>query len=52
MDKLNLIVDQAGIIIRNSKKHKEMTFNINGVKKFITFCVNTIVGELNLLNIK
>ena len=52
MDKLNLIVDQAGIIIKNSKKHKEMTFNINGVKKFITFCVNTILGELSLLNIK
>ena len=51
MNKLNLVVNEAGIIIENSKKYKDMIFNIKNVKKFITFCVDTILGELEILNI-
>lgn len=50
MDKLNVIIDKAGTIIENSKKYKDMTFNIDSIRKFIKFSVETILGELKLLN--
>lgn len=50
MDKLKIIIDKAGTIIENSKKYKDMTFNIDSIRKFIKFSVETILGELKLLN--
>ena len=52
MDKLDIIVNKAGTIIENSKQYKDMTFNIENVKRFITFCTDTILGELKLLGVK
>ena len=46
MDKLNLIVDQASIIIENSKEKKDMIFNIENVKKFISFSTEIILGSI------
>ena len=52
MDRLSLIINKTEKIIENSKDTKEITFNMESIKKFIDFCVNTILGELNLLNIE
>ena len=50
MDRLDIILNKASTIIENTKVHKDMTFNIENIKKFISFCVDTILGELDLLN--
>ena len=46
MDKINLIVDKAGIIIENTKKYKEFTFNIENIKNFVSLCVDIISSNL------
>ena len=46
MDKLFLVVNKAGEIIINSKKHKEMLFNMEYVNHFIDLCVNIILDDL------
>ena len=51
MDKLDIIVNKAGNIIKNSKENKDMTFNIDNVKRFILFCVDTILGDLDSFKI-
>ena len=51
MDKLDIIVNKAGNIIKNSKENKDMTFNIDNVKRFISFCVDTILGDLDSFKI-
>ena len=50
MDKLEIIVNKAGTIIENSKEYKDMLFNVDSIKRFIEFSVETILGELKLLN--
>ncbi len=47
MDKLQIIMDQASIIIENSKERKEFTFDIDSVKKFIDLCVKLILSKLD-----
>ena len=51
MDRLEIIVNKAGTIIENSKEYKDMLFNVDSIKRFIEFSVETILGELKLLNV-
>lgn len=50
MDKINLIVDNASIIIENSKEKKDMTFNIDNAKKFISFSTEIILNDIKSRN--
>ena len=51
MDKLDIIVNQAGIIIENSKKSKAYIFDIEEINKFIDFSVNVILNNLKELGV-
>ena len=51
MDKISLIVDKAGLIIENSKKNKELVFDIEQIKKFIKMNVEIIYSNLKELKI-
>lgn len=51
MDKIQIIVDQAGIIIENSKKKKEYVFNMELINEFIEFSVNKIIQNLRNLGV-
>ena len=51
MDKINLIVDKAGIIVENAKKYKEFTFNMENVKNFVSLCVDIISSNLIELDV-
>ncbi len=51
MEKLNLIVNKAGIIVENAKKYKEFTFNMENVKNFVSLCVDIISSNLIELGI-
>lgn len=51
MDKLQIIVDATGEIIENTKVHKDMIFNIDNIKQFISTSVELILSELKKLNI-
>ena len=46
MDKLQLIIDKAGLIIKNSKEEKSFIFDIEEINKFIEFCVSDIITQL------
>ena len=46
MDKIQLIVDKAGIIVENSKSKKEYVFDMDKVNKFITLSVEYILSDL------
>jgi len=46
MDKLNLIIDKAGLIIKNTKESKPYIFDIEEINKFIEFCVSDIIAQL------
>lgn len=46
MDKLQLIIDKAGLIIKNSKEEKSYIFDIEEINKFIEFCVSDIITQL------
>lgn len=47
MDKLNLIVDKLGLIIANSKEDKQLIFDINNIRKFISLAVELTLANLN-----
>lgn len=51
MDKLNVIIDKAGVIIENAKESKSYFFDIKEVKKFIDFSVNGILDNLKELGV-
>lgn len=51
MDKLYLIVNKAGEIIKNSKITKEMTFNMENINKFINLSVKLIKSNLQDLGV-
>ncbi len=51
MDKINVIVDKAGVIVENTKVHKELVFNIFNIKKFIETSVGLILLNLDELGI-
>ena len=46
MDKLQLIIDKAGLIIKNSKEEKSYIFDIEEINKFIEFCVSDIITQI------
>ena len=46
LDKLQVIVDQMGIIIENSKKEYTYSFNIDNVKHFIELCKKIISNDI------
>ena len=48
LDKLQIIVDQMGIIIENSKKEKKYLFNIDNVKQFINTCTDLISNDIKI----
>ena len=50
IDKLNIIIDKAGLMIKNSKESKEMIFDKKLVTTFIEFCVNDIIANIDNLN--
>ena len=47
IEKLNILIDQMGIIIENSKEEKPYSFDIYSVKSFIEESTNKILEELN-----
>lgn len=46
MDKIQIIIDQAGIIIENTKESKSYVFDMNVVNKFIKTSVDYILSNL------
>ena len=48
LDKLQIIVDQMGIIIENSKKEKTYSFNLDNVKQFINTCTDLISNDIKM----
>lgn len=46
MDKLKLIIDKAGMIIMESKKHKPYIFDLNIINNFIDFAVSDILANI------
>jgi hypothetical protein len=46
MDRLNVILDQAGVIIANSKKTKSLTIDIKDIKKFVETSTQLILANL------
>lgn len=48
LDKLQIIVDQMGVIIENSKKEKTYSFNIDNVKQFINTCTDLISNDIKM----
>lgn len=51
MDKLNIIIDKAGVIIENTRVLKSYFFDIKEVKKFISFSVHGILDNLKELGV-
>lgn len=52
MDRLNVIVDQAGIIIANSKETKSFVIDITSIQKFIDLSTELISANLDELEIE
>lgn len=46
LDKLQIIVDQMGIIVENSKKGYSYSFNIDNIKSFIKLCTEIISNDI------
>ena len=46
MDKIQIIIDQAGIIIENTKESKSLVFDMEVVNKFINTSVDYILSNL------
>ena len=46
MDKIKVIVDQAGIIIENSKENKPYLFDMKIINKFINTSTEYILSNL------
>lgn len=51
MNKLNVIVDKAGIIIANSKIKKDYVFNLENIDKFIETSTDLILANIKELNV-
>ena len=50
MEKLNLLINQAGVIIENSKENKNFIFDIKNVSKFIETSTKLILAEIEKIN--
>ncbi len=51
MDRIKLIIDNAGIIIKNSKQNKELIFDMEQVNTFIKTSVELILSNLKELKL-
>lgn len=51
MNKINLLINQISKIIENSKKRKDLIFNMDNVKIFIQTSVELILAKLKELNV-
>ena len=51
MDKINIIIEKAGLIIKNSKETKPYLFDIKNVTRFIDFCVKALLDDLSNLDV-
>lgn len=51
MDKIDLIVNQASVIIENSKVNKDLVFNIDNIKIFIERSIDLTLSKLEELGI-
>lgn len=51
MEKIDIIINTAGIIIKNTKEHKDLIFNIKNIKSFINLSVEFILAKLEELSI-
>ena len=47
VDRLQELLDSAGLIIENSKTQKAYLFDVSNVKEFITVSTDLICGEIN-----
>ncbi len=47
MDRLNVILDKAGVIIANSKETKALTIDITDIKKFVETSTTLILANLD-----
>ena len=47
MDRLNVIIDKAGVIIANSKETKALTIDITDIKKFVETSTTLILANLD-----
>ena len=50
MKKMQIIVDQMGIIIKNSKEKKNYVFNVKNVETFIKTSTELILSKINEIN--
>lgn len=51
MTKIQLLLDQMGIIVENTSKKKEFVFNMDAVQKFISTSSQFILSEIEKLGI-
>ena len=51
MTKIQLLLDQMGIIVENTSKKKEFVFNMHAVQKFISTSSQFILSEIEKLGI-
>lgn len=51
MDKLNILLDNTGQIIENSKSHKNMVFNMDHINQFIKTTIELLDGNLKEIGI-
>lgn len=51
MDKLNLLLEKAGIIIANTKKKKSFVFDMKDVSNFIDISTKLILASLEEMNL-
>lgn len=46
VEKLQALLDAAGVIIANTKVNKEYLFDMDGIKKFISFATDVILTDI------
>ncbi len=51
MDKIQLIIDDASVLIENSKLRKDLIFNIDNIDKFIKTSTDLVLAELHKIQI-
>ena len=51
MDKLSLIINKVGEIIKNSTEKKEMVFNMENINSFISLSVKLILSDLKSIGV-
>lgn len=52
LDKLQVLLDQMGLIVMNSTKEKSYVFDEVAINEFIDYCANKIIKKINEYDIK